>query len=129
VAQLASWRQPEDEIAAVRLQSLSAEFDALDDIVQFLRTIMIYDKTNDRYARARIWIVAGAVLAFLGMAGFAAAANPSSPAKEQEVTKVVVQPAIPGPRGDRGPVGPHGPRGPRGLPGEPGPPGRDTGGS
>lgn len=108
VAQRATWKKPNDEIAAVHLKSLSAEFDALSQVVDFLRTVVIYDKTHAQYMKARSWVLAGAALAFIGLISFAYAANPPASAKKPEVTKVVVKlTSPPGPRGPQGPSGWH----------------------
>jgi hypothetical protein len=117
-AERATRQKPDDKAAAVRLASVSAEFDGLSNAVDFLRKVVIYEHTQARYVEARPRIVGAAILTFSGLALFAYAANPPARVQKPEVNQVIVRststPGPRGPRGLRGPIGPpgHCPTGP-----------------
>jgi hypothetical protein len=123
--------EAEAKAKAARLDAIVAtrreERDALERVVQFWRSVVIYEETKGDYARARWPIALGAALALLGLVGFAYAANPPKTKEPPRESCCVVHRACchgeRGPRGFTGARGSHGPRGPRGPSGPRGPQG------
>jgi hypothetical protein len=113
-AQEASWADPANEDLQREAKAREARFDTLSTVVQFWRTVVIYDKTRSAYRTARGRVLLGAAMAFAGLVTFAYAANPpkTAPAGSSETEHITVSP---GPRGARGPRGPGGPRGRPGI--------------
>lgn len=108
--------RPRSEIV---LQVRREEYQALEAVVQFWRSVAIYEETKRTYSNARLPLIAGAIAAFLGLIGFAYAANP--PKHESSCYRYGCSrradpcAAHRGPRGPRGATGPPGPRGPEGA--------------
>jgi hypothetical protein len=103
-AQAASWANPDDPVTTKRLTQRTEEFEELSQIEQHVRNIALYAKVRAAYRRARTWVLAGAVLAFIGLVAFAWATNPP-PQQPKPI------------RGERGPEGKEGREGKRGPPG------------
>lgn len=103
-AQAASWANSEDAAATKLLKRRTEEWLELSQIEQHVRNIVLYAKVRAAYRRAQTWILAGAVLAFIGLVAFAWAANPP-PQQPKPI------------RGERGPEGKEGREGKRGPPG------------
>lgn len=120
-AEKASWPNPDDTKAKQDLARAQQRFTALSQPVDFLRSVVRYEKARAAFRRARRWTLAGATLAFIGLIMFAYAANPPAPKRGPEFVDVDIgsrgPPGPPGPRGRRGPPGPN--RCPGGTPSDP----------
>jgi hypothetical protein len=75
-AEQAIWADPDDPVSKRNLATAQERFTALSQIVEFLRSVVRYEKARSAFRRARLWTLAGATLVFIGLITFAYAANP-----------------------------------------------------
>lgn len=86
---------------------------ALSHAVQYLRTLMLYDKVRYAFTGTKRWLIGAYIAVASGLLLFAYATNPPKPATGSN-SKTEYITARQGPRGPRGRRGPQGTRGPRG---------------
>jgi hypothetical protein len=64
------------------VEALEHTFDDLSAVVEFCRSVVMYEKVYTLWKAAQKWVIGAAVIAFIGLALFAWAANPPQAAEK-----------------------------------------------